>query len=149
MTTFRSANHLLEAERRSAAGVASTSMKTWLLLALTITAGVLVRSPQESAPKEWIDAKTGHRVVRLTDDAGGSTFYFHDNAFSPEGNTLTFNTPNGIAVIEVAKIGTRDAQATIVAPRARGAYVARRTREIYYTGSDGAISAVNIDSRQA
>lgn len=29
-------------------------------------------------PKEWTDAETGRRVVRLTGDAGGSTLYFHD-----------------------------------------------------------------------
>ena len=52
-----------------------------------------------------------------------------------------FNTPNGIAMIDVAKIGTPDAKADIVAPRARGGYFARRTREIYYTGRAAATVA--------
>ena len=39
----------------------------------------------QGGPKEWIDPQTGHRIVRLTGDAGGSTLYFHDNAFSPDG----------------------------------------------------------------
>jgi len=81
---------------------------------------------REPLPKEWIDADTGHRVVRLTDDAGGSTLYFHDNAFSPEGDTLMFNTPNGIAIVDIAKIGTSGEQLAIVASGARGGYVARR-----------------------
>ena len=44
-------------------------------------------SRRTAPPQDWIDADTGHRVVRLTGDAGGSTLYFHDNAFSPEGDT--------------------------------------------------------------
>jgi hypothetical protein len=37
----------------------------------------------------------------------------------------------------------------IVAPRARGGYFARRTREIYYTGSgSGTVTAVNIDTKR-
>ena len=30
---------------------------------------------QEPAPRDWVDPATGHRVVRLTDDRGGSTLY--------------------------------------------------------------------------
>jgi oligogalacturonide lyase len=99
-------------------------------------------------PREWIDAGTGHRVVRLTDDAGGSTLCFHDNAFSPDGDTLMFNTPNGIAILDVATIGASGRPLEIVAPRARGGYFARRTREIYYNGGGGTITAVNIDTRR-
>jgi oligogalacturonide lyase len=116
--------------------------------ALLLTAGSALYL-QEPLPKEWIDAETGHRIVRLTDDAGGSTLYFHDNAFSPEGDKLIVNTPNGIASVDVAKIGTDGARLEIVAPRARGGYLARLTREIYYTGgSGGAVTAVNIDTKK-
>ena len=61
-------------------------MRTWLFVAVLVIAGSALH-PQEALPKDWIDADTGHRVVRLTDDAGGSTLYFHDNAFSPEGDS--------------------------------------------------------------
>jgi len=123
-------------------------MTRWLFVAFFLTAGQVLR-PQEPLPKEWIDADTGHRVVRLTDDAGGSTLYFHDNAFSPEGDKLMVNTPNGMATFDVANIGTNSARLAIVAPRGRGGYFARRTREIYYiAGSGGAVTAVNIDTKQ-
>ena len=127
-----------------------TSMRASLFVALLVAAGSVV-SPQESSPKDWIDKDTGHRVVRLTDDAGGSTLYFHDNAFSPEGDRLMFSTPNGIAIVDVATIGTTGARLEVVTsrPQARGAYFARRTREIYYNGgSGGALAAVNIDTKQ-
>ena len=74
-------------------------MTRWLFVAFLLTAGHVLR-PQEPLPREWIDADTGHRVVRLTDDAGGSTLYFHDNAFSPEGDKLMVNTPDGIASVD-------------------------------------------------
>src|SRR5439155_17568745 len=116
-------------------------MRTWLLAASLLAAGSVLSS-QTSLPKEWIDADTGHRVVRLTDDAGGSTLYFHDNAFSPQGDKLMFNTPGGIAVLDVPAIGTDKARAEVVAAPARNGYFARRAREIYYNGSgDGSITA--------
>jgi oligogalacturonide lyase len=100
-------------------------------------------------PKDWIDAPTGHRIVRLTDDAGGSTLYFHDNAFSPQGDTLMLNTPGGIAIVDVAKIGTDGAKLRLVASAGRGGYFARRTREIYYTGTGNrTIAAVNVDTKE-
>ena len=62
---------------------------------------------------------------------------------------MMFDTPNGIASVDVATIGTDTAKIEIVAPRGRGGYFARRTREIYYiAGSGGAVTAVNIDTKQ-
>ena len=100
---------------------------------------------QQRAPTDWIDPATGHRIVRLTDDAGGSTLYFHDNAFSPDGDRLMFGTPRGIAVLDVAKIGT-GARPEIVAAAGRSSYFARRTRQIYFT-SAGKVMAVNLDTK--
>ena len=54
------------------------------LVVVMLSAGTVLMS-QAPSPTEWIDAATGHRVVRLTGEAGGSTLYFHDNAFSPDG----------------------------------------------------------------
>src|SRR5687768_12936222 len=107
------------------------------LIVVMLSAGAVLSS-QAPLPKDWIDPATGHRIVRLTDDAGGSTLYFHDNAFSPEGDTLMFNTPAGIAVMPVAAIGTPGAKAEVVAPSARAGYFARRSREIYFTAGRGA-----------
>ena len=124
-------------------------------LVLLITTAGLTR-PQQPPPREWIDRDTGHRVVRLTDDAGGSTLYFHDNAFSPTGDVVMINTPGGIAIIKVAQIGASGAVPEIVAPAARGGYFARRRREIYFTAGgpagrgrgDGKVMAVDIDTRR-
>jgi oligogalacturonide lyase len=129
-------------------------MKQWLIAATLIAAGASLQQ-QEQPARDWIDRATGHRVVRLTDEAGGSTLYFHDNAFSPQGDRLMINTPKGIAVIDVAKIGTDGAKLDIVATAGRGGYFARRTREIYFSapGATGArgrgpAMAVNVDTHQ-
>ena len=121
-------------------------MRHWLIAAAltTICTGILV---QDEPPRDWVDPATGHRVVRLTDEAGGSTLYFHDNAFSPDGDLLMINTPNGIAIMDVARIGA-GGKPTIVAPRARGGYFARRTRDIYFnapasSAGRGTVMAVN------
>jgi oligogalacturonide lyase len=40
---------------------------------------------------EWIDAETGHRVVRLSRVPGESmSLYFHDNEFTAAGDRLVF-----------------------------------------------------------
>jgi oligogalacturonide lyase len=122
-------------------------MRTWLFAGVLVTSAVVALQPQEPLPRTWIDAATGHRIVRLTDDAGGSTLYFHDNAFSPQGDRLMINTPRGIAVLDVAAIG-RDTAALEIVARGRGGAFARRTREIYVTGGDGTISAVDVDSKR-
>jgi oligogalacturonide lyase len=119
-----------------------------LFVAASLSGSAMLR-PQELSRIDWIDADTGHRVVRLTDDAGGSTLYFHDNAFTPEGDKMMFNSPNGIAIVDVASIGRKAAPVQIVAGRARDGYFARRTREIYYTASGGeTITAVDVDTKK-
>jgi oligogalacturonide lyase len=135
-------------------------MKHVLVVALvTVSAGVAASQMSTPNPTDWIDRDTGHRIVRLSDDAGGSTLYFHDNAFSPEGDKMIFNTPRGIAMIEVAKIGTSALRTELVASPGRGGYFARRTRDIYFSAagegtangrgnSSGAVTAVNVDTRK-
>jgi len=123
-----------------------------IMAGLSLTTAVAARLPDQTAPLDWIDASTGHRIVRVTDDAGGSTLYFHDNAFSPQGDVLMINTSRGIAVVKVSAIGTPDSRADLIVAGGRGGYFARRSREIYYTaggrGAPAQVMAINIDTRQ-
>jgi len=43
----------------------------------------------DEIPREWIDSQTGHRVVRLSNDAGSASLYFHQNAYTPDGDEHT------------------------------------------------------------
>jgi oligogalacturonide lyase len=105
-------------------------------------------APQHQPPIDWIDPETGHRIVRLTGDSGGATLYFHDNAFSPDGNKLIVNTPEGVAVLDVSSIG-HGAHPRIVAVGGRGDYFARRSSEVYYsTTGNRTISAVDVETKR-
>jgi oligogalacturonide lyase len=133
-------------------------MRPWLFIAFVASASSVfalqqAQPAEQALPHSWIDPDTGHRIVRLSDQAGSSTPYFHDNAFSPDGRTMMFGTPTGIAILDVAKIGADATPPEVVAPGARGSYFARRTREIYYsartTGATAAqLLAVNVDTKQ-
>ena len=81
--------------------LASTSMKMSLALAVAMTAGVAFQSAPQSVPREWVDPDTGHRVVRLSDEAGSQSLYFHQNAYTPDGKSLFITTPTGVAAIDL------------------------------------------------
>jgi len=126
------------------------------LLLLLAVAGPALQTPPPAAPREWIDPATGHRVVRVSDDPGSATLYFHDNAFSATGDRMMFQTSKGIAVVDVARIGNPGTRIEIVAPEARGGYFARRGRDIYLSGragnsgggrDGGPVMAVHVDTR--
>jgi oligogalacturonide lyase len=80
--------------------------------------------------RDWIDADTGHRIIRLSDEGGSRTLYFHDNSYTPEGDKLIFNTPSGVAVVDITHLGDEPPKVTIIA-QGSGAIMARRSREVY------------------
>src|SRR5581483_5123716 len=92
----------------------------------------------DAAPRsDWIDPDTGHRVIRLSTDPGSQTLYFHDNSYSPEGDKLVFTSPSGIWLLDLKQLGQQAPQPELVVPGAGGAYMARRTREVYFTPGRG------------
>ncbi|HVU25971.1 MAG TPA: hypothetical protein VHE13_17705, partial [Opitutus sp.] len=80
-------------------------------------------------PESWIDADTGHRVIRLTKEPGSASFYFTDNGYTPDGKQLVYTTPEGISVLNLA---THAARKIVPAP-AKAIIVGRKTPTIYYT----------------
>ena len=109
-------------------------LSTFLGLAAAATG---FHAQTEESRRDWIDPATGHRVIRLTDQPGSSTLYFHDNAFSAAGDRMMLRTPKGIAVVDVAKIGSATLTLDIVSATGRGGYFARRGRDIYLSGGAG------------
>src|SRR5664279_2508390 len=75
-----------------------TRMNTKLCL-IPLTLGIL--SAQSTLPKEWIDPDTGHRVVRLSEEDGTASLYFHQNAYSADGKKLVVTNSHGIATIDL------------------------------------------------
>src|SRR5947208_8240569 len=100
-----------------------------LLLALTpALSGARAQTP----PADWIDPATGHRVLRLSGDGGGSSLYFHQNAYTPKGDKFVFDTKAGIAAIDLTRLGKEPTKAEVVVPGARAIGTAWRTPDVYY-----------------
>src|SRR5262245_2606534 len=91
-------------------------------------------------PREWIEA-TGHRVVRLSDQPGTASLYFHQNPYTASGDKMVVSTPQGLATIERA---TR-AITPIVEGRVSSLVVGRKTRQAFYMKS-GAVYATDVDT---
>src|SRR5262249_38147947 len=58
-------------------------------------------APPRDPPREWIDPDTGHRVIRLTEDSGGSSLYFHQNGYTASGDKLVITTRGGLSTIDL------------------------------------------------
>jgi oligogalacturonide lyase len=112
-------------------------MKLVALILFLAAAGTALQTPPPAGRRDWIEPATGHRVIRISDDPGSSTLYFHDNAFSAAGDRMMLRTPKGVAVVEVAKLGGEDLKLDVVAPQAGGGYFARRGRDIYLSPGAG------------
>jgi oligogalacturonide lyase len=98
--------------------------------------------PTDSAPpKEWVDKDTGHRVIRLSDEPGSTSLYFHQNPFSLDGSKMFFTSPTGIYEVDLQ---TRKIDQILAGNTSqftqgnRGAGISmivagRKTGRIYYT----------------
>lgn len=100
-------------------------------------------APQEDKepPREWIEPATGHRVVRLSQDGGTSSFYFHQNGFTEKGDKLVVGMRRGLAVLDWK---TRKIE-PLVEGRVSGTVVGKKSRQVFYI-SDGAVKATNVDA---
>lgn len=82
----------------------------------------------KNPPKEWIDKDTGHRVIRLTDTPGSASFYFNVNSYTPDGNEMVYTTPDGISVLDLKTLRTRQ----VVKGRVHTLVVGHKTPSIFY-----------------
>ena len=97
-------------------------------------------APRADAPREWIEA-TGHRVVRLSDEPGTASLYFHQNPYTAKGDKMVVSTPQGLAAITLSnRVIT-----PIVEGRVSNLVVGRRTRQAYYL-KNGVVYATNVDT---
>ncbi|MFL6548818.1 MAG: oligogalacturonate lyase family protein [Povalibacter sp.] len=80
-------------------------------------------------PLEWIDAATGHRVVRLSTEANTRSLYFHQNSLTPDGRAVIVSSPKGISTIDLT---TRKNQ-LIVSGEVTPLFVGRKTGLVYFT----------------
>ncbi len=123
-------------------------MKPHAVLLASILAVAAARA--DPPPRDWIDPATGHRVIRLSGDDGGSGLYFHQNSYTPKGDKFVFNTRAGIAAVDLTRLGKEPVKAEVVVPGARVIAIATawRTPDVYYFKS-GALWATNVDTKAA
>ena len=105
-------------------------------------------------PAEWVDRRTGHRVVRLSRREGSSSsFYFHNNPFvrqrADEGDRMVYYgaTPAGRQLFVVNLTTLETAQLTDRPGGVSGEVVAPRRREVIYQRRDS-VFATHVETRQ-
>lgn len=117
-------------------------MKNLLLTALIAFFGA-VTSPAQEVPREWVDPSTGHRIIRLSEEPGSSSFYFHQNGYTASGDKLVFSTRHGLSTYDFKTKKVEE----IVPGRAFGVIVGPKTRKAFYFRGDS-IYETDIDTKE-
>src|ERR1700719_2529966 len=105
------------------------------LVACLLFRFALAAEPQaaQETPTDWVDPATGHRVIRLSPAGGGSSLYFHQNTYTPEGDKLIFSSKGGIVAVDLTTLGEKPPKLEVVLPSGSAIAMARKTREVYFT----------------
>src|SRR5205823_9087910 len=107
------------------------------ILPLLVTVGSAVFAASE-LPTEWIDADTGHRVIRLSREDGTQSLYFNQNAYTADSKKLIVTTAGGgIATITLA---TREVKPLVAGP-VSVLVAGHKTGDVYYTKRVGGAGA--------
>jgi oligogalacturonide lyase len=113
-----------------------------ILLVVIFTAAALVSTKAQELPREWVDPDTGHRIARLSDDPGSSSFYFHQNGYTANGDKLVFSTPKGLSTFN---FNTKKIE-QIAEGRAGSVVVGRKTRKVFYIKGD-TVYETDVDTK--
>ncbi|QAY76299.1 oligogalacturonate lyase family protein [Sphingosinicella sp. BN140058] len=115
-----------------------------------LIAALLFTAPADAAvgPRERVDPLTGHRIVRISGEAGSASLYFHQNSYTPDGRTMVISVPGGIAKVDVK---SWTVSPLVTGERLQLLFTGRRTRSAYYSvpaadGIGSTIWAADIDS---
>ena len=108
-----------------------------LAIALLFSVGLSVLLRADDPPREWVEPATGHRVVRLSDEPGTASLYFHQNPYTATGDKIVVTTTTGLATIDLQ---TRTI-AALAPGRGGKLVVGRKTRRAYYVVGDTAYAA--------
>ncbi|MBC2595979.1 PD40 domain-containing protein [Ruficoccus amylovorans] len=100
----------------------------------------------EPLRSDWIDPETGHRIIRLSPDTGGESLYFHQRAYTPEGDKVIINTPQGVVAVDISTLGVSPPTSELIYPGGKSFATAWKTREAYIN-LDDRILAANIDTK--
>jgi len=104
--------------------------------------GILGASVADDPPMEWVEP-TGHRVIRLSKEPGSASLYFHQNAYTADGDKMIFITRQGISTVNLK---THEIE-QVVEGRTGQQVVGRKSRTVFYT-QDGAIKSTHLDTKE-
>jgi oligogalacturonide lyase len=124
-------------------------MRRSILHLVAFSAVFLLPVMGQNLPVSWVDKDTGHRVIRLTDEAGSSGFYFNVNPFTPDGKQMVYTAPDGIHALDLVTLKTRLVVANPPRPADAGSdpragfrfgvhtiVVGRKTNSVFFTKQD-------------
>src|SRR3984893_19527915 len=117
-------------------------MKSYRLYAIVFLLIGAQAQQQKEPPREWIDPDTGHRVIRLSDEPGSQSLYFHQNGYTPDCETLIITPPTGLSTINLK---TRAVE-KVVDGRVNLIMTGRKTGQAYYVKS-GTVYAVDLTTK--
>ena len=109
---------------------------------LSVIALFALTASAQELPREWVDPDTGHRVVRLSDEPGSASLYFHQNAYTPDGSKLIITTPTGLSTIDLK---TRKIE-KVVEGRVNVIITGRKTGQVYYN-KQGVVYATDLNTK--
>jgi len=98
-------------------------------------------------PADWVDPDTGHRIIRISTQPDSASFYFHQEMFTPQGDKMVFDTPSGIAVVNLKTLNAGSPKVEIVVSNVDAIAMARRTRDVYFR-RNGMLCAANVDTHK-
>ena len=116
-------------------------MKVVVWLALIATCAI--SAVAQELPKEWIDPDTGHKVIRLSDEPGSQSLYFHQNPYTATGDKMVFTSPTGLYAYNF-KTGKAE---LLTDGRVGSLVVGPKTRQAFYFKGDS-VYATNLDTRE-
>jgi len=116
-------------------------MKVVVWFALIATCAI--SAVAQELPKEWIDPDTGHKVIRLSDEPGSQSLYFHQNPYTATGDKMVFTSPTGLYAYNF-KTGKAE---LLTDGRVGSLVVGPKTRQAFYFKGDS-VYATNLDTRE-
>lgn len=129
-------------------GIVSTHIR--LVLAILFSASLALA---QEPPTQWIDQATGHRIIRLSKEPGSASLYFHQNAYTPDGQKMIISTPVGLSALNL-----RTREIELIVPGVRysmgsssGIEVGRKSPTVYYQKNENGgttLYGTNIDTKQ-
>lgn len=105
-------------------------------LLLTACSASTQSNSEAGIAKSWIDKDTGHRIVRVSEEPGSRSLYFHQNAYTAEGDKMVISVtnPNGVAVVDLSDWSVKRLYEH---PDVGILFVGKQTRNVYLTRITG------------